>query len=265
MEQDIFEKLKHLQDVLYKKFKVENEIADIPKALSTKKQMVNRLKKGYIDKNRYIERKVLRLKTMNERLSEIEAKRIAFEEQMDVIETQREYEILDKQIKEANEQEQKIRKDIKKEDFELNELKENLSKNEELIKQQEADLEIEKSKIDNQMIEKNKDLAILNVEQDKITPGMENEILFKFNRIIRNKEGQGIVPINDKICTGCHMQLPAQFSNDIRQGTEIKFCPYCSRILFYEEIEEIQEDFAFSEADSGSLADLVDLSEFEDI
>jgi len=265
MEQNIFEKLKQLQDILYKKFKVENEIVDIPKALSTKNEMVNRLKKGYIDKSRYIERKVLRLKSLNERLSEVEAKRIGFEEQMDVIETQREYEILDKQIKEANEHEQKIRKDIKKEEFELNELKENFLKNEELITQQEAELEAEKLKIDSQLDEKKAELVILEKEQDVITPGMESEILFKFDRIIRNKEGRGIVPINDQICTGCHMQLPAQFTNDIREGKDIKFCPYCSRILFYEKIEEVQEDFAFSDADSGSLADLVDLSEFEDI
>lgn len=265
MEKNIFEKLKQLQDILYKKYKVENDMVEIPKALSTKNEMVNRLKKGYINKNKYIEKKVSRLAYLSQQLSDIESRRQEYEEQMDVIETQREYEVLDKQIKDANEQEQKIRKDIKREEFELNELKENLTKTEQLITQQESELQDEKSKIDNQIEEKKVEQSKLKIEQAEITPGMDEEILFKFDRIIRNKEGRGIVPINDQICTGCHMQLPAQFANDIRNGSEIKFCPYCSRILFFEQIEDVQEDFAFAEADAGGLSDLVDLEEFDDI
>ena len=34
------------------------------------------------------------------------------------------------------------------------------------------------------------------------------------------------------------MTLPAQFVNDVRREDEIKFCPYCSRVLYYEESED---------------------------
>jgi hypothetical protein len=46
----------------------------------------------------------------------------------------------------------------------------------------------------------------------------------------------------------------------VRQGEEIVFCPYCSRILFYEEAEQGEEEF-FDNDDSGSLADLDDMEE----
>ena len=53
------------------------------------------------------------------------------------------------------------------------------------------------------------------------------------------------------------MILPAQFANTVREGENINFCPYCSRILFYEETgEEEVYDFSFDQA--GSLADLDD-------
>ncbi|MEJ5185443.1 MAG: C4-type zinc ribbon domain-containing protein, partial [Rectinemataceae bacterium] len=69
----------------------------------------------------------------------------------------------------------------------------------------------------------------------------------------RSKSGMGIVPIHGVVCTGCHMILPANFVNEVRQADRIVFCPYCSRILFYEETENEQ---AFEEILAGSLSDL---------
>jgi len=56
------------------------------------------------------------------------------------------------------------------------------------------------------------------------------------------------------------MILPAQFANEVRVGNEILYCPYCSRILFYQESDEEEGDF-FDSDDAGSLADLDDFSE----
>lgn len=55
------------------------------------------------------------------------------------------------------------------------------------------------------------------------------------------------------------MILPAQFANEVRKGENILFCPYCSRILFYEEAteDETSESY-FKLEDTGSLADLDD-------
>ena len=53
------------------------------------------------------------------------------------------------------------------------------------------------------------------------------------------------------------MILPAQFANDVRTGDKIVFCPYCSRILYYQEIEDGEEEY-FQMDDTGSLADLSD-------
>lgn len=263
MEMDVFDRLKDLQEILYKKFKVEKEIVDIPKALKTKEEMVIRLKKSYIEKNKLVEKKQNRLNSLNTQLSETEAKIFQDEEQMTQIVHQREYEVLDKQLKEEKENEQKIRKNIKKEKMELNELEETLKRQEELIQQNETEYQKENKRNQEQLSERENELNNLEEQIKKITPGLSEEILFKFDRIIRNKEGKGIVPISDRICSGCHMQLPAQFTNDVRDGKEIQFCPYCSRILYYEESDSVNEAFAYSEADAGGLVDLVDQEDFD--
>ena len=177
---------------------------------------------------------------------------------MDLIKTQREYEALDKEIKDAIEKEQQFRKDILKEEKTCEELSYSLEKEESMIKQQEDELKNEQAKIEKESKDREKQLKSLQQDESKITPGLDEEILFKFERIIKSKAGLGIVPVKGSVCTGCHMMLPAQFVNDVRAGEDILFCPYCSRILFFQESGE-EEEILFDDDDAGSLADLEDL------
>ncbi len=255
MMHEVFDKLKLLQDILSKKFDIEREIHEIPKALSTKTELLNRLKKTYIDKNNQLDETKQKITSYKHRLAEAEMQREQYEKQMDLIKTQREYEALDKEIKDAIDKEQQFRKDILREEKEVEDLTTSLEREEEMIKQQEEELKNEQERIKKESKEKEKVLADLVKEEEDIIPGLDEEILFKFERIIRSKEGLGIVPVKGNVCTGCHMILPTQFVNDVRTRENILFCPYCSRILFYQE-ENMEEDF-FHEDDAGSLADLV--------
>jgi hypothetical protein len=54
------------------------------------------------------------------------------------------------------------------------------------------------------------------------------------------------------------MILPANFANQVREGEDINFCPYCSRILYYEEVSEDQAEDYFDIGAAGSLAGLDD-------
>ena len=53
------------------------------------------------------------------------------------------------------------------------------------------------------------------------------------------------------------MVLPAQFANEVRHGEKILFCPYCSRILFYE--ESLDADQPYYSLEDTSLSDDEDL------
>ena len=59
------------------------------------------------------------------------------------------------------------------------------------------------------------------------------------------------------------MILPANFANEVREGEDINFCPYCSRILYYEEVNEDQQEDYFDIGAAGSLAGLDDDDEDE--
>jgi len=115
--------------------------------------------------------------------------------------------------------------------------------------------------------EKRNDLDTLVKQESDLIPNIDQEVLFKFERIIKSKAGVGIVPIHDNVCTGCHMQLPTQFVNNVRIGKDFMFCPYCSRILFFEELRNSGESTVsvemIADDQEGAFSDLVDLDEFD--
>ena len=114
--------------------------------------------------------------------------------------------------------------------------------------------------MDADIAKKKEELERLEQEKKELCPDMPESEIFKFERIIKNKKGQGIVGIKEGACEGCHIILPPQFINEVRKGEEIKYCPYCSRILFYDESQSFQEDdsLAFDDSDMGGLSDLVE-------
>lgn len=257
MINETIDKLKELQGILSEKFRVENEIRELPRALATKKELVTRLKRGFVEKNELYESSRKRVAELRVRLQEAEADREKYESQMDQITTAREYDALDREIRDASEREQQYRRDLAREERELEEQRARLEREEAMIKTEEQELEDERKQIDSASKNKNDELEQLSTQEQATVPGLDESLLFKFERIIRNTGGQGIVPIRSGVCTGCQMILPNQFVNDVRDAHNVLFCPYCSRIVFYLDDGDDAFDTGFSESDEEGLADLV--------
>lgn len=254
---EVFEKLQSLQDILTKKYELEEYINESPKKLSSQEELLARLKKEYIEKNSRYENVKAKVSELKSQLVEVDTSRERNEKNMDTITTHREYEVLDKAIKDATDLELQIRKDLQKEEKVLLELNEILKQDEQLIEHQEAELNAGKEILHKELESYRKDYEALVKEEDILKPDIDPEIHFKFERIIKNKQGKGYVAVKGNVCDGCNMILPAQFANEVHAGESIVFCPYCSRILFYEETAG-QEDMYFQIEDTGSLADLDD-------
>ncbi len=249
---DTFEKLKTLQVILGEKYAIESEIDNSPKKLSVQDELLARLKKEFIVKNTEYEEvraKVLKLKAD---LTEAESARERGEKNMESISTHREYEVLEKAIKDSTDLEQSIRKELVREEKNLAELNENLKEDEGLIKSQETELNESKNLLEQDVSSMRSQLESLDAQETELVVDIDPEIVFKFKRIIKNKQ-TGIVAVKGNVCDGCHMILPAQFANEVHGGDEIHFCPYCSRILFYQESDEGDGDY-FQFDDTGSLA-----------
>jgi predicted nucleic acid-binding Zn-ribbon protein len=259
------DKLRTLQDILTEKIQLEHQIQEIPKQLGALEEAYNRTRKTFIEKN--LEHEKIRISEEEARnfLFEAEAARERAERIISETNTQREYEAIDKERNTAEEKEQQYRKEVQQKEKLLLELNEQLKQHADLIAQQEREIAEKKEGIEAEVSEKKKQVETLLKKEKKLTDDLDSEVVFKFERIIRNKMGLGIVAIKGNVCMGCHMILPAQFSNNVRLGEDFVFCPYCSRILYYEESAEDQDLF-FDADDSGALydGDEVEEEEFEE-
>ncbi|MDE5897664.1 MAG: nucleic acid-binding protein [Treponemataceae bacterium] len=255
MMTDIFDKLKTLQVILGRKYELQRKMEEAPKQLSSQDELLAKLKKEFIERNREYEEIKETVYRLRGELDEAVKTREAGEKNMDTITTHREYEALEKQISEASEKEAVVRKELQKEEKALLELDDSIKSTEAMINSQEGDLNTSREALGRQLDEYREELGALESQEQEITPGLDQEILFKFERIIQ-RNSEGIVAVRNGICTGCHMFLPAQYANEVHEGESILFCPYCSRILYYEESDDDQQETYFN--DAGSLADLDD-------
>lgn len=266
--QEIFVKLRSLQEVLAQKFTVLEEIKEIPNALETKEELLLRGKRAYLEKHERLEKAKEELKNLRSSLDEAEQDREASERRMEEISTQREYEALEKEIKEAATREQSLRKSMLAKERYCSDLEEQLEDQAALIELQEEEVRLETTKKDEELAKRESSLEELKKQEDELTPGIEESILYKFERIIKNKGGIGIVPVHGLVCQGCHMTLPVQMVNEARKEEEFTFCPYCSRILYYEMEGEggdiLTATDSVADIVEGSMSDFVDSDEFED-
>ncbi len=262
---EIFDKLRELQDILARKNQLDSEILEAPRLLVKQEELLAQYKTNYIRKNTDDEAIRQTISALKAELFETEQKREHAEKGMDSITTQREYDALDREIQDATKKEAELRKEILKNETTHKRLDEEIKNEEALIKHQEQELDERKAMIEKEIAEKKNELAELAEGEQRIAPNLDSDTLFKFDRIIKNKQGIGIVPVQGNVCMGCHMILSAQFAIEVREGKNIMYCPYCSRILYYQESDQDSaEDMIFDDMDMGSLADLDDSPDYDE-
>jgi predicted nucleic acid-binding Zn-ribbon protein len=80
----------------------------------------------------------------------------------------------------------------------------------------------------------------LKEQRDILSASSDPDILRIYERLLKNKKDRVIVPIETRTCTGCHIALTAQHENLVRKGERLVFCEHCSRILYWQESEELE-------------------------
>ncbi|WKC58249.1 zinc ribbon domain-containing protein [Borrelia sp. P9F1] len=245
--------LKNLEGIYKARFKLEERQKSIPKYLQVKKSQIDELIEVIDElqiKFKECQKEDASLKLG---IQDINVRKTKAEKKIDSIKTQREYEALEKELQTIIDDEVTIRKKMThitglktRVDREIAEVKGKLEREQSIYATESAELEDELLGIKQKLLD-------ITDEEGKYAFRMDEDFLFKFQRIIRNKSN-GVVPLVENVCKGCNMILPVEFANKVRrEPDDIKFCPYCSRILYYQEEFEVGLGLI-----SGSLADLIE-------
>lgn len=254
-------KLERLQEVLKEKYEIEGKKEELPKEYEVSKETLERYQQDCISKEAEYQAEKAKVEALRRELDDAVRTREMGEKNMDDIKTHREYEILDKQISEAQHKEEEIRRNLQQEERKLEEIKDDLDNESELFESQKSDVEKIKAEKDAKEEQFQKQLAELEEKEKEASDDIPEDIVLKFKRIVKRNQ-KGIVAVKGNVCEGCHMILPFQFATEVRQAKTVHFCPYCSRVIYYEEVQDGEEQF-YSPEDTGSLIDFADSDDDE--
>ncbi|MBF0490595.1 MAG: hypothetical protein HQL15_08265 [Candidatus Omnitrophica bacterium] len=99
----------------------------------------------------------------------------------------------------------------------------------------ERDFQSKKKVIDDILALADDQLKVKQSQRDRLTPDVRPDILSRYDRLVQNKDGLGIVPVKNQTCQGCYMHLTEQAMNKIKINEELMSCDMCARILYFEE------------------------------
>jgi len=229
----VFEKLRNIQIILEEQFKLEEEIGKIPVELNDLKSKFVRTERDINNKEQSKEHYNESLKELKKEKEVLNLNKEKYENQMPLIKTQKEYESITSEIAQINERIEKIEEEELISFESLEDINKIVEEQKNVYTELKEKIEVKEKEVSDLLEEKHKELDKLLEDKKKISEGIEEEIIYKFEKIVKNKGGRGIVPIKNNVCMGCNMILPPQFVNDVRRESDLIFCPNCSRILYY--------------------------------
>jgi hypothetical protein len=75
-------------------------------------------------------------------------------------------------------------------------------------------------------------LKVKESQRARIAPEVRPDYLSRYERVLKNKDGLGIVKVVDHACGGCFMHLTEQVLNELKKYEQIISCDQCARILY---------------------------------
>ena len=96
------------------------------------------------------------------------------------------------------------------------------------VQSQIADIEAKLQAINSKSTE-------LDGERAKLAEGVDEDLLYEYDKLFTNKAGLAVVALEAGNCMGCHMKLTTQTAVRVKNSKEIVHCEQCGRILYYSE------------------------------
>ena len=220
-------------------YTLSKEKASMPGYLKSIDEMLERKKTGIKQAEDNLKSTQLKLKEKEGSLQQKEDQIKKLQGQLYTLKTNKEYSTMLSEIEGNKADDSLIEEDIIKFMDEIELAKKKIIEEKELFKTEESAALKEKEAIHLKAKEVDTKLLELNGKRDGIAPNIEKQVILRYEKILKNKDGLAIVHIEDGSCGGCHMNLPPQVVSDAKLREDIIICGNCLRILYIEDNVEI--------------------------
>jgi predicted nucleic acid-binding Zn-ribbon protein len=137
---------------------------------------------------------------------------------------------------------EQTRESVQNREQEMAKLIEAVEVKEKLLSERAVELEALRKSIDKdreagrkKMAEFDAKIAEIKVERDKVATGIRPDVLKRYGAI-RMRRGLAVTTVRNGTCQGCNMNVPPQLYNVLQRGNTIETCPYCHRIVYWENL-----------------------------
>ena len=96
----------------------------------------------------------------------------------------------------------------------------------------EQEFNAKKKQVDDDMLVITDQLKVKESQRVRIAPEVRPDCLSRYERVLKNKDGLGIVKVDNHACGGCYMHLTEQVMNELKKYEQIIACDQCARILY---------------------------------
>jgi len=101
-----------------------------------------------------------------------------------------------------------------------------------VVTQYEKEFNAKKKQLDDDVAVIGDQLKVKESQRARIAPEVRPDLLSRYERVLKNKDGLGIVKVADHTCGGCFMHLTEQVLNELKKYEQIISCDQCARILY---------------------------------
>ncbi|MCB9251407.1 MAG: hypothetical protein H6605_03015 [Flavobacteriales bacterium] len=231
--QEIDSKLDKLRSV---RGELPNEVSDLEDELAGLQTRISNI-------NQEIQELKDKIIANQERIKDSQALSKKYNDQLNNVKNNREFEALNKEIEmqgleiqAAEKRINDINKIVEEKEAMIGDVNSNLES-------RMADLEHKKKELTEIMEETEKEEAIILKERAEAEKHVEDKLKVAYDRIrINVKNGIAVAPILRSSCGGCFAKLPPQLEADIKAYKKIVICEHCGRVLVDAKLAGMEEE-----------------------
>jgi len=150
------------------------------------------------------------------------------------LKTNKEYQSMQQEIEGQKADKSRIEDDILVLMEESEFLSKEMEKEKSLFTEADKRLGDDRKKIESEIASLDNEIAALSSKRGELAALVDHKVLGHYDKVLSGRDGLAIVPVKNKACQGCFMNLPPQVINEIKMGDKIITCESCARILYIE-------------------------------
>ena len=233
-----------LQTILSEIDRIKQIRGDLPLEVKDIDDQIAGLKTRLSNYHQKIEDNKSAVTKMNALIADCKSKKTRYEEQLENIKNNRQYDSLTKELEYQDLIIEDTEKDIVKLNHDTETVKKEIESTELLLVDKQHILEEKKGELAEIVAETKQEEENLRIEAKQLEPQIDDRTLTAFKRIRQNaRNGLGIVTIQRDACGGCYNRIPPQKQLEIKMHKKVIVSEYCCRILIDPSlIEENQEE-----------------------